>query len=334
MFHDPRPPNPKRPRDAPAGVEASQDSVDGLKRSEEFWIQDGNIVLVAGETAFRVYRGLLALQSMIRLTDSPQDLAHLLRVLLPTSRIFLYPSKGDPPLSLNKISAIIRLTHIYHVEDLLRQALSVLQDSFTSSFKAWEDESRVLPMDTNGADPIAAVNLARLTDTSLVLPLALYTCCEAGPIIIDGWEREDGTIECLSSADLKRCIGAREELAREAFSLVSVIFNPDPSEKCTTRDACNTALRRTLASVLRLDSVATPSVLDTWGPIIQGNARPQNEVGYCSACKRDLLARDVRERKRIWNGLPKMFDVEVPNWNQDLVEEGQDDDNADENAGN
>ena len=106
MSQDPRP--PKRPRDMISTCEASKDSVDSLKRSKEFWIEDGNIVLVAGETAFRVYRGLLALQStifadlfassspsaeeryddcpVIRLTDSPQDLTHLLRALLPTSR--------------------------------------------------------------------------------------------------------------------------------------------------------------------------------------------------------------------------------------------------------
>ena len=106
MSQDSRP--PKRQRGAEDGEGASQDRVDGLKRSEEFWIPDGNIVLIAGETAFRVYRGLLTLQSTvfadlfassspcaeesyddcpaIRLTDSPEDLAHLLRVLLPTSR--------------------------------------------------------------------------------------------------------------------------------------------------------------------------------------------------------------------------------------------------------
>ena len=76
-----------------------------IKRSEEFWLEDGNLVLVARDVAFRVYRGLLAAQStvfqdmfasaspttdeafdgcpVVRLSDSPEDLLHLLRVLLP-----------------------------------------------------------------------------------------------------------------------------------------------------------------------------------------------------------------------------------------------------------
>ncbi len=106
MSQDSRP--LKRPRDGEEGADAFRDAIYGLKRSENFWIPDGNIMLVAGETAFRVYRGLLTLQStvfadmfasssynaeeshdgcpVIRLTDSAQDLAHLLCVLLPASR--------------------------------------------------------------------------------------------------------------------------------------------------------------------------------------------------------------------------------------------------------
>ena len=76
-----------------------------LKRCEEFWLDDGNLVLVAKDVAFRVYRGLLAAQStvfqdmfataspttgevydgcpVVRLSDSPEDIVCLLRKLLP-----------------------------------------------------------------------------------------------------------------------------------------------------------------------------------------------------------------------------------------------------------
>ena len=77
----------------------------GLKRDDEFWLEDGNVILVAGDTAFRVYRGLLESQStvfqdmfasssaipdesyrecpIVHLTDDPEDLRDFLRVLLP-----------------------------------------------------------------------------------------------------------------------------------------------------------------------------------------------------------------------------------------------------------
>lgn len=83
----------------------SSSSNNGLAHHEEFWFDDGNIVLVAGNTAFRVYRGLLSAHStvfsdmfeasspmdgetlegcpVVRLSDSAQDLAHLLKILIP-----------------------------------------------------------------------------------------------------------------------------------------------------------------------------------------------------------------------------------------------------------
>ena len=102
------------PQDSTAG--SSSESSDSpttikprFKQHAEFWFDDGNIVLVARRVAFRIYRGLLASQStvfsdmfasssssadetfegcpVVQLTDSPCDLAHLLRALLPKSRI-------------------------------------------------------------------------------------------------------------------------------------------------------------------------------------------------------------------------------------------------------
>ena len=85
------------------------------ERHYEFWLDDGNIVLVARENvAFRVYRGLLAAQStvfedmfassspladesfdgcpLVRLSDSSMELAHLLRVILPKTQQMYVPS--------------------------------------------------------------------------------------------------------------------------------------------------------------------------------------------------------------------------------------------------
>lgn len=73
---------------------------------EEFWFQDGNVVLLASDTvAFRVYSGLLSFQSpvlrnmlsspdtgsaaqidgvrVVQVLESSHDWKHLLRILLP-----------------------------------------------------------------------------------------------------------------------------------------------------------------------------------------------------------------------------------------------------------
>lgn len=80
-----------------------------LERDDQFWFDDGSIVLVARNVGFRVFRSLLASQStvfsdmlassspsadevydgcpVVYLADSPQDLRRFLGVLIPKSRI-------------------------------------------------------------------------------------------------------------------------------------------------------------------------------------------------------------------------------------------------------
>ena len=81
-----------------------------LKRDEEFWFEDGNLILVAGDVEFRVYQGPLIAHSpvikdtlslpqpaedsgryaphgasscpIVPLADSPEYLRHFLRVFL------------------------------------------------------------------------------------------------------------------------------------------------------------------------------------------------------------------------------------------------------------
>ena len=112
---DPIPRPPKRARLSPEqdssprpSLSSSALSFANLQRYPEFWFDDGNIILVTPKhVGFRIFRGPLGAQStvfadmfasssvsadetlddcpVVQVTDSHQDLAHLLRVLLPTT---------------------------------------------------------------------------------------------------------------------------------------------------------------------------------------------------------------------------------------------------------
>ena len=79
-----------------------------LTRDTDFWFEDGNVVLVARNTGFKVYKGLLASQSpifqdlfasashaeetyegcpVVRLCDTPEGLRYLLPYLLPSTYV-------------------------------------------------------------------------------------------------------------------------------------------------------------------------------------------------------------------------------------------------------
>ena len=247
--------------------------------------------------------------------------------------------KADAQITFDEVSAIIRLTHKYHIEDLLAQALSSLQESIKTTFKSREDDSIVSPIEVDDFAAIAVVNLARLTDTPSLLPVALYKCCSLGGAIVDGWIREDESVEYLSPADLKRCINGRNALAKEAFSIVSAIFDATPSMECKIPKACEAAIRVLLSEAFENDGVADSTVLDSWAEIIRGYAQSQDDDGFCEACETELIARDLAERERVWIRLPEIFGVEVLDWNKDEDEDeadgdGDNDDADLENGGN
>ncbi|KAI0742404.1 hypothetical protein C8Q80DRAFT_905340 [Daedaleopsis nitida] len=86
------------------GASSSQNS----KRDDDFWFEDGNVVLVARDVGFRIYRGLLPTQSsvfadmfassspsntelydgcpIIHPSDPADDFRDFLRVLIPSSK--------------------------------------------------------------------------------------------------------------------------------------------------------------------------------------------------------------------------------------------------------
>ena len=97
----------KRPRslsESDAGTKGDPSaSLTSLEQDREMWFQDGNVVLVAQKTAFRVYKGLLAQQSsifsdlfllppprdgetiegipVVRLDDRAEELRHILLII-------------------------------------------------------------------------------------------------------------------------------------------------------------------------------------------------------------------------------------------------------------
>ena len=86
------------------------DIVDAATRDGDYWFEDGNIILVSENVAFKVYRGLLAEHSsvfrsmldvgqgrhkpadvvegcpVVPLSDSPNDLRGLFRIIFPLQK--------------------------------------------------------------------------------------------------------------------------------------------------------------------------------------------------------------------------------------------------------
>ncbi|KAI1784799.1 hypothetical protein LXA43DRAFT_901007 [Ganoderma leucocontextum] len=342
------PPNdPQRPNPS-----SSPSSNVNLKLHPEFWFDDGNIVLVAQRTAFRIYRGLLSSQStvfsdmfvsssssadetfdgcpIIHLSDSPHDVAHLLRVLLPKSSIeYVYSTSSPRPVrNFDEVFALVRLAHKYHIQYVQDQALAALQIyDFTSNFKTFCKglANNAESLLQKRAQAIGAVTLGRLTNTPSMLPRALYHCAYLGSAVLDGWTRGHGTIEHLSPADLRRCIDGRVTLGQEHLLALSRLFNDTLSMSCTRPDCCRKWLRRVQGFIGRFPNATSDLPLSDWTTTLRRWA----EGALCRACEEELVTRHRRERRKIWNKLPKLFDIEIEGWGEpeSEVEEDNDDGN-------
>ncbi|KAL1938157.1 hypothetical protein VTO73DRAFT_11986 [Trametes versicolor] len=304
------------------------------KRDEEFWCSDGNIILVAGDVEFRVYKGILSEHSpvfrdmfslpqppvaasatsssaddtcpVVHLADSSEDVRHVLRAYMP---------RGDPSVffptaptySYEMISAAIRLGHKYEMSALLDRALSYLKKYYTNDFATWESYTDYGPPGFKcWQHAIGVVNLARLTGETSILPTALFICCMIGSDLVYGFTNADGTQERLSLDDLALCVTAKDRLVKESMRIAFRIFRPTLSDTCKSPAFCMEVFKRLFGKLdTHVDALVTPDPLTGSFWVVFGEDTP------CKACEAMVKARDLRERKAIWEKLPEIFGLKL-----------------------
>ncbi|KAM5537260.1 hypothetical protein V8D89_008990 [Ganoderma adspersum] len=251
------------------------DGLPPLEEDDEFWYDDGTLILTAANVEFRVYRGPLATHSpvfrdmlalpqppsskstssaydasntsplcpAVHVTDSPVDLRHFLRAFVAGGT--LEPTEAP---TFYAVSAWIRLGHKYEVDSLVENGLQYLRRFYPSllSGSLYACPGPIAndrPDDVRGSHAIAIVNLARLTGSNDLLPLALLECCKLAARIVEGCVREDGTVEHLHPDDLGRCFAAKDVLVLQVVSAYLHLFEFARADVgCLDSERCQEAL--------------------------------------------------------------------------------------------
>lgn len=212
---------------------------------------------------------------------------------------------GQPVSDFSELHAIIHLAHKYQCPDVETRALSVLKRYYTAhliDYVRYSTSRPSMPAPMRTA-AIAAVNIARLTNTVSMLPFALYQVCTLGGLMMDGYQRRDGTVEYLSTQDLRLCVGAQKTFAKEMFLFVKEVFQRKPSPGCKTTYRCTPALVN-ICDDMELNGIRKFELLDFYQEAIANWAV---KFGLCTICKKGMLTRQVEERRRVWNMLPGVF---------------------------
>ncbi|THH14391.1 hypothetical protein EW146_g5936 [Bondarzewia mesenterica] len=171
---------------------------------KDFWLSDGNVVLLSGTCVFKVHRGHLARHSdvfkdlfsipqpeeqphlyglpFVELYDNPSDVYCLLRALYD-GLYFRKPFPKDFPF----LAGVLRLSTKYMIENLRTLCIAHLQCNFPLTLEGWDQREKAAT-DANGRygprdsipNPILVINLARELDLEFLLPAAFYDLARYG----------------------------------------------------------------------------------------------------------------------------------------------------------
>ncbi|KAK7690546.1 hypothetical protein QCA50_005644 [Cerrena zonata] len=236
------------------------------------WHDDGNIILIAEDTPFKVHKSMLSKKSEIfrdmfslpqpatldeselmdgipavSMSDSWIDLRCILLAIYDGYQTF----GTSVALSLPTISAFLRLGTKYGLTDFYESAVSRLNATFPSTLDLFMkkmdtalQECRVIDklgttIIMTSADAIVAINLARAHNISSILPAAFYTCSRLPPkILVEGVKDADGNRSVLSPEDLARCWAGQQTLDRlYAVAIQSLRFEIG-GRLCESSDRC------------------------------------------------------------------------------------------------
>ena len=214
--------------------------------------------------------------------------------------------EGNHGYNYPELSALARLGHKYQIDQLERHAISRLKSVFPNDIEQWEDlvqSCQVLQSPSYlSYNPIDIIDIARLTDTPSMLPLAFCLCVQNEAIIIDGQAREDGTHLVFSKADAKRCISGFRELYRTSERAVQRTIRLTTSQpSCATPTVCRSALDAMLdracqgGSIYPLEALYDVFLLSFTG---------------CEACSQVIKQLRHDERRELWKKLPQIFGLQ------------------------
>ncbi|KAI0688696.1 hypothetical protein C8T65DRAFT_589292 [Cerioporus squamosus] len=305
-------------------------SLSGAQPDPDLWFDDGNVIVVAQQTAFRFHRSVLSRHSetfrgmftipqptsstsvqimdgcpVIDVTDTSYDFRHLLRAVYDGASVFL----GAGPMEFGVLAAIVRMGHKYQVDPILEEALRRLNTVFSSDLSTWDKHIEgATAVKLRPEYAVEAVNLFVLTGRTDMLATAFYMC---GLVDIDdlvsGVTRADGTLERLSTHDLQRCLTGRMVLLKHDAQFLAELFSVDAPDDCTCPSE---EVRKTALEVGYADIVSQlPDVLDEL-PVHRHSYTDvidDMHAGLCTACVNAMKAYHNDLRQDLWGRLPGFF---------------------------
>ncbi|KAJ7910693.1 hypothetical protein B0H13DRAFT_2329077 [Mycena leptocephala] len=304
------------------------------QRVQELWLEDGNIVIQAGISLYRVYRGVLATHSSVfkdmlsfpqppdselvegcptvRLLDSDREVTPFLKALFDPEFFEPFPASA----SFEIIAGCLRLSHKCGVDYLHRRALIHLSSAYRTKLVDWDKSDYhwvFMELAHRKTSLIATIQLAREVDAPWILPSAFYDLAVnydmLGKAVFNG-AVYNGIPTSLSAQDQDSFAkGHYIQNASTMADILRFLFHPLEIEGCTSSQECFSVRLKAMES-LREDLRGNASApLDVWGGddwILLDD--------LCPACLAVLKQTHKDARQAFWDKLPEIYGL--PEWEE------------------
>ncbi|KAJ7127282.1 hypothetical protein C8R43DRAFT_700116 [Mycena crocata] len=310
------------------------------QRVQELWFDDGNLVIQAENSQFRVFRGILAARSsvfqdmlsfpqpsdaelvvgcpLVRLPDSLWEVTVFLKAIFLPGFFRSFPAETD----FDTVIGCLRLSHKYGVDYLRRRALIHLSSGHRSTLSDWDEidheagegdlsfkiPSWPWPMDS--ASRIYIVQLAREIDAPWLLPIAFYRVSVGFAMGTLGKEVFHGTPyngvpASLSAQDQDSFVKGHNIQIQCTGDILRFLSHPPHIDCCTSSRQC-------LEDRLR--------VIDDFQEIVRDQLDVWEEDDWdrfeelCDTCRQTLRKTHTAARQAFWDKLPEIYDL--PPWEE------------------
>ncbi|KIJ26399.1 hypothetical protein M422DRAFT_38238 [Sphaerobolus stellatus SS14] len=289
-----------------------------MAKSQDMYFEDGNIVLVAENTAFKVYRGLLAKHSpvfmdmlqigcaeaseegqetfegclAVRLSDRSDEAAQLLRAI-----------HGQLNFDIENamhLAHVLRLSAKYLIDPIRITAFKKLTLKFPSKLTDW---NRITAPSAEESAEIIRAALEAHAD--ILLPSAYYALCRA--------EVEEVFRLDLPQHALQVFFQGRHTLGRAIIPLLADIIARMPHHyavSCHDPKKCTELLSKLKHEVVEILRRKDPSAMPF--EIVTSLSLKDSVVNQCSWCRGYLEGKFGAWLQKTWLELPLVFGL--PSW--------------------
>ncbi|KAJ7490872.1 hypothetical protein FB451DRAFT_1124434 [Mycena latifolia] len=318
-----------------------------LQRDPELWFEDGNLVLQAENSQFRVYRGILAARSpvfhsmlsfpqppdselvdgcpLVHLPDAESEVAEFLSAIFIPEYFLPFPALT----TFNIIVDCLRLSHKYEVDYLRRRALIHLSSQYRTTLSEWDSglnsysysrSSDLSPLrliswmwPDDDAFQICVIQLAREVDALWLLPTAFYDLSSSydqhGRKIFHGVVY-NGTPTSLCVQDQDSLLqGHAIQTRATTRDIMKFLFYPPDIEGCTSSACSGNRLNRLRVEWDDLHDHCLPP-LDVW---VEDDWESLEE-DVCRTCITEMKRTHAEARQAFWDALPEMYGL--PPWEE------------------